>query len=209
MPEYLRHKNGGGKIFDADVCAETFLDRKSVVYQNSDVVQSRIINSQIHDAVIVRSRIEDCLIAGTTITNADIFKSQIACDVVLGDVVIKNSILSGETRVTGRAIILRSNVRDFLITGTACLDGVIIDNGLFGRVSRGTWTRSPRIQRFEDLAVTVTESVKGFAFVGCQEKPLKFWFNRGGARFGRANGWTNEQIERLRDLLNDWDKNDA
>jgi hypothetical protein len=216
---YLRHANGGGKKFDeAEADPGTFLSRSSSISGESDLFEAvvdnteedKIVDSFIHQAQIINSSVLSTIVAG----KVRVENCLVACKSITGHVRATNSILQGETRLFGSAESHNSAFQNLSVGGTAKIvdwnklfktngTGPHIFDGQFGRITSGTWTRPPRIIRFEDLEVTVTESTEGRAFVGCIEKPMKRWI-QGGHSYGAARGWSPEQVDRLADIFKEW-----
>lgn len=207
---FLRHINGNGRKYDeSEACSATEL-RRSALYGETQVFDSLVRDSNITDsfvsgALIVGSEIAATIIAG----RAQIVGSILSCRSVAGRAKIVNSVITGESTIAGRARVTNSNFQNLHVSGDAELSDWNFRHfsfeGQFGRITTGSWSRPPRIVRFEDLEITVTEGVRGRAFVGCIEKPIATWL-KCGARFGAARGWTPEQVDRLVEIFKDWSR---
>lgn len=219
MKTFFRHSKGNGKKFNsAEACPLTYLSKTSVIRGNSDIFEAVINNSEneeIIDSYIYGAQIFNSTVIGTVITGkVRIENSLLMCKSVAGHSRISNSIVEGESRVYGSADVVNSSFKNLSVSGTAKIldwnlflrehgDDRNIFDGLHGRLTSGIWKQPPRIVRFDDLEITVTESTNGRAFVGCVEKDMRQWIS-GGYRFGRVNGWTTGQVKRLVDIFNLW-----
>lgn len=217
---YLRHSNGHGKRLDeAEADPSTFLSRHSSISGESDLFEAvvdntegdTIVDSFIYQAQIINTSVHSTIIAG----KVRLENCFVSCKSISGHVRATNSIFQGETRLYGAAESYNSSFQNLSVGGTArILDWneyfrdaaggeLYIFDGQFGRITSGTWTRPPRIVRFEDLEVTVTESTEGRAFVGCIEKPMERWIKCGHG-YGSAGGWTPEQVDHLALIFKEW-----
>jgi hypothetical protein len=203
---FLRHPNGNGKIYgdNAEVCPQTTL-KKSDVFGECLIWQSIIQNSQVENSDIYNAHIVNSQIIGSLITGGFISDSFINCELVTGNAQIFNSKLYGLCRIGNSAIIHDSKISNLTVRGNAEVnfsnnssDFESFD-GQRGYVSRGTWTRPPKVKRF-DFGITVTESVDDFAFVGCREMKISTWL-KGRHRFGKACGWDIHQIDAVAEFL--------
>ena len=196
---YLRHKNGKGKIFDqSEVCEKSFADYCSEIREDSSIWNSRIIGSRIESSLITNSVIKNSVVIASNITGGIIEENSIiSCELITGNVRIKNCQILGKSRVAQAAVCENVKFKNLTVKGTARLkdweqtDDDCFD-GFHGYVSRGVWTRPPRIFRISE-EITITESVFGFAFVQCREYSLEHWL-KVGKRYGERCGWTQTEI---------------
>jgi hypothetical protein len=201
---YLRHKNGNGRIFDiSEVCERSFLDRSSFVQKESSVWLSKITGSQISGSIISNSVIRDSWIENSDIRGGHIVSSVVACELIVGNPRITRSQILGRTRIAHTTQIDNCRFRDLTVFGSAVLQNWPDESfdGCQGYISRGLWKRPPRVKRLA-WDVTLTESVPGFAYVGCREHSIQHWFVAGD-RIGRAQGWSYSQIDEVRRFLED------
>lgn len=200
---YLRHNRGGGRLFDeSEACERSFVDRASVIKDESSVWQSKIVASKIiEQSVVTNAVIERSIVAATVFSGGTARDSLIACELVSGNVRIENSRVTGKSRVCHTARLFNVRVKNLTVKGNARL----IDWGdkeidfHHGYISRGIWRRPPRVFRVS-ATITVTESVPGFAFVHCRELPLTKWL-RIGNRYGAACNWTRDEILATRKIF--------
>ncbi|GEM_PF-6093617 len=202
----LRHAHGNGSMFDnSEADSESFINLLSEVHGASEIRESYIENSIIDNAVVFESNIKDSHIQRGIIAGKNFIKdSNINCDFILGNALISQSNLQNKVRVWGNPSIEKVQIRNVSVFGTETkLIGEWSLDGCMGRIGQGTWTRPPRVVRFESLGITITESLPGYAYVGCRLHSLDWWF-RAGNKIGKAAGWTEHQIETLRELFNHW-----
>lgn len=182
---FLRHKNGGGRIYgnDALVTASTFLDRGSSVGDDAEVYDSELISSVVTDhAVISGARIVDSYISGEVR--------------VLGAVNVTNSTLSGQCRLWGDAKIADATLHNVFVFGDATVDGFSLS--AFVRIHSGVWVSAPRFEilRAANLEITISECTEDRFHVGCFCRPWVTWARQEWRqRIGRAAGWPLELIE--------------
>lgn len=143
----------------------------------SEVVQSRLIRSQVRGGSVINAFVENSRIKGMAIVRGH-----------QGGVKILNSTVKGHAIVEGDAI----------------LRGITVDR--YMRIGAGVWVRPPRYETFvepEMAEVGVTESIDQTAYVGCTRKPIAQWI-RGKYRFGKAVRWSKEMCDRLALTLEEW-----
>lgn len=195
---WLRHKNGGGKVFgnDADVSADSYVSRHSSVGDFAEVFDSRIYDSRVSDSAIVhRASVWDSIIGGSS-------------RVLGGDkgAVLAECILSGDARISDSPTIYGVFLRDARIFGDAVLEGdwSITD---FVRIHRGIWLQPPRYEVIQDenIRVVLSECVDDHFHLGCWCLPRETWFRPGyRQRLGLHSGWTPEQIQFAFDTFSSW-----
>lgn len=97
--DWLRHKNGGGKIFgnDAEVSADTFLDRSSIIRGDSNVYHSHIEESEIIDSIIVGATVRDSVLNYSRTWDSPVIESVSLKEVA----VFGNAILRGPWSLDG------------------------------------------------------------------------------------------------------------
>jgi hypothetical protein len=200
---YLRFKNGSGKLFDvSEACERSYVDRTSEIKADSSVWSSRIIDSQITGSVVSNAIVKHSTISYSVVHGGVIEDSNIVCEYIGGNVRIIDSDVLGKSRIAHSAVIQNARFCDLTVKGKAVIkdwpEGVVIE-GHHGYITSGIWTRPPRIVRMP-FDVTVTESVEGRAFVACYEFPIDRWL-RIGDRYGKAQGWTPEQVDMVRQAL--------
>lgn len=204
-PTYLRHKNGGGKIFDnSEVCEKSFADRLSVIRDESSVWSSRLEASEISAALVTNSVVKNSVIIAADVTGGMIERSIIACELITGNVRIKNCQILGKSRIVHSASCENVKFKNLTVKGNARLENWEqaeddCFDGFHGYVSRGVWKRPPRVFRISD-GITITESIAGFAYVHCREFPISHWLKIGN-RYGAVCGWTKEQITACRKIM--------
>ena len=210
MPEsenhlhYLRHKNGGGKIFDiSEACEKTFVCPRSEIRDASSVWQSKITGSKItQESVITNSVIRNSTVLASTVTGGIIENSLISCELVQGNVRIAGCQVLGKSRIAHSAYLRNASFKNLTVKGNAQLLDWHNDEAIdfhHGYCSRGVWRRPPRVFRVSET-ITITESVSGFAFVHCREFPIEHWL-RVGNRYGKACNWTPEEILTARKIF--------
>jgi hypothetical protein len=208
MPEphehlpYLRHTNGGARIFDnSEICELSSADRLTEVRDDSSVWMSHIRASRIIGSTVSDSTIDSAWIENSEIHRAHIGFSVVAAEFVGCGASVFNSRVTGRSRVVHDAKLSNVRIHDLTVKGRAVLRDWPPDtfDGCQGYISRGVWTRPPRIRRLS-FGVTVTESVDGCAFVACREYPISYWFTIGD-RIGRSQGWSTAQIDEVRRFL--------
>jgi hypothetical protein len=210
MANFLRHKKGGGRVYDeAEVSADSFLSRHSEARGISDIQSSVINDSVITDSFVHQGKITNSSVTGAIVAGrVHIENSIVVCDKVAGNARIENSEIYGESRILQNARIENCAIRNLTVSGGAHLKNWSLATShvfdcLYGRIMAGVWERPPRIVRFDDLGTTVTEGVGDFAYVGCIGKPVTRWLKIGD-KYGSAMGWTPEQVKSLRSLFERW-----
>lgn len=201
----LRHKNGNGSLYDmCEADAETYLNRSSELREETETFEANITDSIITNSFVFKARIHNSIISNSLITGpADIHNSTINCDSIAGTPSIDYSSLSGACRVWGNPAIYNVSIKDLSVFGNAALIGDWSMDGEFGRIGVGIWTRPPRVHRFNELSITLTESIPGYAYVGCRLHKLSWWFQIGD-RIGKAAGWHQRFIDQTRALFHEW-----
>lgn len=201
LTNYIRHKSGGGKIFDdSEVCERSHLSRDSEVSLSSgvwesDIISSRIINSTVTHAEIYQSVIKNTLVSGGRVEN-----SVLACELIEGNAFIKNSHVFGKSRVAHSARLKNVKIRNLTVKGNAeLIEWADEFDGHHGYITSGVWTRPPRVFLVSNK-ITVTESTDKKAFVHCREFPIEHWL-RCGNRYGRLRGWTLAEIKTVRKIM--------
>lgn len=196
---YLRHKNGGARLFDlSEACERSYAGRHSEICEESSVWNSRIESSRIESSLVTNSVIKNSRIIASNITGGIIENSFISCELITGRARIKNCQILGKSRVAHDAHADSVNFKNLTVKGTAVLRnwpqeiGEIFD-GRHGYISRGVWERPPRIFCVS-AHITITESVPGFAFVQCREYSIGHWLKI-GRRYGAACNWTPDAIK--------------
>lgn len=201
----LRHQNGSGSLYDqCEADAATFLSKHSELKAESEAFEARIEDSIVSNSLIYKAHIHRSIVSNSLITGAcQIFNSSIDCETIVGTPSIDYSMLSGKTRIWGNPLIYNVSIKDLSVFGDACLIGEWSMEGKLGRIGLGVWTRPPRVVRYDDLQITITESVPGYAYIGCRLHPLSWWFKIGD-KIGKAAGWTAYQVQRTRELFQVW-----
>jgi len=202
---YLRHKNGGGRVFDlSEICEKSYLCRRSEIREESSIWNSRIESSRIESSLVTNSVIKNSCVLASDITGGIIENSVISCELVTGNVRLKNCQIYEKSRIAHGAVCENVKFKNLTVKGSAVLkqwnqtESEIFD-GHHGYVSRGVWERPPRVWRVSDT-ITVTESTAGFAFVHCRELPLEHWLKIGN-RYGAACNWTSAEIKTVRKIM--------
>lgn len=206
---YLRHSRGSGRLYDtSEACEQSFIDRESKISNHSGIWHSKIIASEVSASIVSDSLIKHSTVHATDIRGGSIEWSILNCELIHGNVRIENSVISGKSRIAGRAVCQNVHFRDLTVKGSAVLmdwPDTVFDGG-HGYVSRGVWQRPPRVVRLP-FDVTVTESVTDesglYAYVACREFPVERWL-RIGDRYGRQRGWTPSQVDAVRQVLLSW-----
>lgn len=195
---WLRHKNGGGRVFgnDASADADTYLDRKSSIGDSAETYDARIYNSQIYDSAIVhRASVWDSSIGGTSR--------------ILGGekgAVLADCSLLGDTRISENPTIYGVFLRNARVFGDAVLEGNwSIDE--FVSIHRGMWVQPPRYKVIEgdNIRVVLSECVDDHFHLGCWCLPREIWFRPGyRQRLGAHSGWTPAQVECAFNTFSSW-----
>lgn len=202
---YLRHTFGSGKLFDSsEACERSHVDRLSEICDESSVWNSRITGSRIEASLVTNAVVKNSVVIASDVTGGIIENSLISCELITGNVRLKNCRITGKTRVAHRAFLSGVSIRNLTVKGTAILgdwhqqEDEVFD-GCHGYVSRGVWLRPPRVFSISPT-ITVTESVRGFAYVHCREYPIEKWL-RIGRRYGAKCGWTAEEVKAVRKVM--------
>lgn len=202
--KFLHHKNGHGKIFDnAEACPASFIDKTSeLLGERCSVFDSVIKDSEIKDSLVVRCVVEESsLLKNTKAIGTRLTHCFIEGELIATKGTMENSVILEASRVTGQARCSNVEFKNLTVWGKAVLldwkqpTGEVFD-GLRGYISRGVWRRPPRVIRL-DCDLTLTESVPGFAWVGCYERSLDDWF-KFGDKLGETFGITPEDVEQIR-----------
>lgn len=198
----LRHRQGGARIYDSSEACGSFVDRTSELRENTSVWNSRLESVLAVDSTLVNISAVNSFIAHTFATNAFIADCPIiACELIAGGTILRSEV-TGVSRISG-GVIEDSRIKDLTFTGGHLL-GIDFD-GQQGYVSRGLWTRPPRILKFDGL--TITESVvdeNGLnVFCGCFEFPVSHWF-KCGDRYGKTLGLSKTEVAEIRRVLHSW-----
>ena len=111
MPEtdthlhYLRAKKGGGRLYDeSEADAATFLDRRSRARQGASIWRSHIEGSEIVGGVTSDAIVRASSVLHTIVHGASIDNSVVACEFVGQNARIRNSEVTGKTRVSGAVL---------------------------------------------------------------------------------------------------------
>ncbi len=211
--DYLAHKNPdgtkGGKIYGyGEACERSRVCRLSEISDLSSVWESDISGSLIIGSTVVKSLIKNSLVINTLVSSgANICDSVIKAEAVTGSAEISHSVILENSRVSHNAVVRFCRFKNLTVKGDAVLNwkNDRIFDGASGYISRGVWYRPPKIFKVSEH-LTVTESVKGFAYVHCREYPIDFLLKIGN-RLGRSQNWSNAQIKAVRRILHYLSKN--
>ncbi len=206
---FLRHKNGNGKVWGltADIDRDSFLDKSSNLFDDSDVWQSRIIDttiafdSKVRNSVLLHSKVGSQYFE-SEITDSRLKYSFIEGGKVLG-AVVNNSYVSQNCVVKG------GYLENCHLTGSVVIENqpILKNVRLYGqmRIGYGTWERTPRYLHLKTDTIDcgVTESSDGYAYIGCQRKKIKDWL-KGAKRYSAIAGWNEEMTETVIKQLQEW-----
>ena len=187
----------------SEACAFSVIDRASTIRKKSSVWSSsvsgsEVCRSQVISSIITKSLVTDSLITGGMIENSHISSAELVADFAL----IKNSFVGTKSRIVHTAYLENVKVENLTVSGDARLVGwhnKEVFDGREGYISRGLWTRPPKILRLP-AGLTITESVPSFAFCGCREFAISHWLKIGD-RYGKTLGLSPEDVARIRQFL--------
>lgn len=229
--DYFRHKKGNGKIYGlAEVCRQSYLDRTSSVRgENISVWNSQLFNSEISESGIdvISSILNDSIvrsayqrigghlqIAQSTAQRSEFYGSVRVLGAFVDNSIIKDSaqirgFYSDRENATGAggARVVDSLVKDrAVICGNASVESITVDREM--RIGAGFWQgRAPRYTeiRNDELGILsgVTESIDGFAYIGCTPKPMAVWLRKARS-WGKVAGWTGSMISDLYFTFQEW-----
>lgn len=197
---FLRHKSGNGKLFNNSEAITSFIDRQTSVFGTSSVFDSQLRECEVHDSTISFSRLSNCIVRNSTLVTVDAENSLFNCEFVSAQPKIINSCVLEKSRVIGHASLNNVRFKALTVFGLAELTNWPEDifDGQNGYIGFGRWIRPPQVIRINDL--TVTESIPGFAFVGCYHRPIKEWL-KFGERIGITFGVSLDDVSKIRAFL--------
>lgn len=206
---FLRNRRGNGKIYDnSEVCCASVLDKFSEVKGDSSVWDSNIYNSRVINSTVTRTILRNCFAINSYLSGIQAEYSVFACELASTRSPIINSHILDHSRVTGFASCENVKFKNLTVCGTAQLKdwrlelddegNEIVFDGLKGYISAGVWERPPRVIRVGDM--TITEGRDGFAYVGCRERRVSEWLER-GKRLGKVFGMTETEISEVAEFL--------
>ncbi len=205
MPSFIRHKLGNGKKFDeSEACSDSILCQ-SEIHGETHCFHSNLLQSIVKGSYLANSLIHKSFVENSIIADSQINKSTVVCHSVTNSN-LENSHLLGES-IISKSVIKNSKFSNLIVSNANIIDWDLLNlpttNFQFARITSGTWRIPPRIHRFEDLNMTVTESTNGQALIGCIEKPMSEWI-KCGDRFGRAKGWLPHHVALLKEIFAEW-----
>jgi hypothetical protein len=198
----IHHRHTRGIVLDlnSEVCPQSFLDNAKVG-KDVDVYQSILTDSWADHSKIVKSTIQEGDIRESELVLSTVVWSDVI-DSKVYDSKIINSNIHGATVRGG--VILGCTIDADCVVGDAVLEGLTITEPV--RIGHGYWTRVPRsfvINNEITTGVVVSESNDGFAYIGCQRKPMKQWI-KGAARYGKAIGWDTVTVDLIASKFKEW-----
>jgi NDP-sugar pyrophosphorylase family protein len=209
LNSFIRHKHGNGKKFDTSEASINSYLHKSELHGETHCFESIIIQSKVYDSYLYKSEIISSTVETSIIAGAIIQDCIIRCHSISGErVIIRRSDILGESVISGNVKIVNSNISNLIVSGNAS----IIDWNLLNldstdfqsaHIASGEWRKPPRIHRFDELDMTITESTNGKAFIGCIEKDMSEWI-KCGDRFGIVKGWSPHHVEELKEIFAEW-----
>lgn len=197
---FLRHPAGNGKIFNNSEAINSHLDKSSSLHGNSSIFDSEIFSSKIINSTVSRSLLSNCYVQNSILCSMMAENSIFGCELVTTKNKVINSHVLNKSRVLGSASLSNVRFKRLTVFNSAILQDWSEDvfDGQNGYIGYGIWKRPPRILRLKNL--TITESVSGFAFVGCRHRKISEWL-RYGAKIGKTFGVDDFQIEKIRSFL--------
>ena len=200
---WLRHQNGNGRVYDdSEICEVSIATAKSNIKSHSSVWSSKIIDSTISGSTITNAVINRSVIRQTLVSGGCIENSIVKCEIVTGNAEISNCKVLGASRIAHNAKLSNVAIKNLTVKGEAVLENWHIKDvfdGCFGYVSHGIWQRPPKLKRL-DCGFTVTESVPGFAYVGCYQYEILHWLKIGD-KYGKVFGLKCFEVEEIRQFL--------
>lgn len=197
---FLRHPAGNGKIYNNAEAINTHLDKSSSLHGNTSVFDSEIFSSKIINSTVSRSLISNCYVSNSYLCSIMAENSIFGCELVSTKSKIINSHVLNKSRVLGSARLSNVRFKRLTVFNSAILQdwSEEVFDGQNGYVGFGTWKSPPRILRLKNM--TITESISGYAFVGCRHRKISEWLAY-GERIGIVFGVEKNQIEKIRSFL--------
>lgn len=192
MPEYLRHPNGRGKLFDdAEANRATYIDRASSASGSAKLRDCTLLESHVKDTAQVYGGIyHRTAIQGHTVCagKLETYNSTLDCSEVSGKPSIMACRLLGVTEVCDCPLLVGITAQDAVIYGSPKLIGNFT---VTGRVHEGTWRRAPKHVKLQWCELT--ECVDGKLLLDCRCRPIGYWL-RHGAKLARRWDWSEDMI---------------
>jgi hypothetical protein len=198
----IHHRHTRGKVIDlnSEVCPNSFLDN-STVGEDSDVYISHLDNSWVERSEVVHSAVtrgdvQDSRIVMSVVDNSDVIDSAVYDGAVIGSKIQRVTLRGG--------VIKNCDINADCVVGNAVLEGLTITEDM--RIGEGHWTRVPRQFVINDSVATnivVTESIDGYAYIGCRRKLMSTWI-RGKERFGKVIGWDASTLDLIESKFKEW-----
>lgn len=209
--KYMVHRPGGGKLFGfAQTTDDCLIDKDSEVHGNAQIYNSTLKNCVVKgNAIVANAKLEDCFVEGNVLITGGQAKGCEFYDftTMAEEFRARNSRFHGRARLFGHASAEYTAIRDAYIHGDATLIGepelMLALDGLY-RIGTGRWKQPPRFHKLEDLdIVALTESVDGFAYIGCERKTISQWIRQGNV-LGKKFGWKQETVDRAKEIFREW-----
>lgn len=197
---FLRHPSGNGKIYNNSEAVNSHLDKLTSLHGNSSVFDSEIFSSRIFNSTVSRSLLSNCYVQNSILSSMMAENSIFGCELVSTKSKIINSHVLNKSRVLGSAKLSNVRFKRLTVFNSAILQDWSEDvfDGQLGYIGYGIWTRPPKVLRIKNM--TITESISGYAFVGCRHRKISEWLAY-GEKIGLAFGVEISQIEKIRSFL--------
>lgn len=192
----LRHKNGNGrKGVYSEVYADSSLDKNSLVLgENSDILKSMFIGSKADDCFVFDSFLQNSEIFATVLIKSMVTNSDIDCEYVAASDVY-NSRISGESKIKN-AILNNVAIKNVTIDGAQLYNFGTPDSPVdleCGYITGGVWHRAPRVIRFGERNVTLTEAEDNQLHVNCRKFPTLEWIKK-AAQYARLYNLSKDEL---------------
>lgn len=198
----------GGSV---EICAESYLCPKSFASGTADIWKSRLEHSRVGFNSKLRQATIDHSVIGDEGADVEINSSTLgytrfyggtALNCKISDSVIKGSPYfrgSGNGVAIGRCLI----EGDVVLENDVLVVGIELKGKM--RLSKGIWTRPPRYFEFnnEIAEIGITESVDGYASIGCRHKKMTEWMKK-KTLWQRAARWSDEMIRVIHLNFEQW-----
>ncbi len=213
--KHFRHRNGNGKKFGlSEVCASSFLDKKSFAGTGANVWQSNLKESSAQG---------NCLVLDSDLDKTSIGEMQSSNSPVCSKSKLFRSVVTGNAKVFGAEIyssIITDNVLirvkdniaidncklsdNVVIEGNSILKNIVLNGKM--RIGGGVWERPPRYTEIiteNGSHLGVTEAKDGFAYIGCTPKLMSKWIKK-RTLWRKIDGWTMDTANSLKLIFEEW-----